>query len=199
MVKPSPKEDEIAQRNQKYAVNLQDDAQNEEAPKLTLSQRPSLFERLTNIPKKAPQIQYISIMPEGSFIGDYQILFNIPSNYDFVTLQTGQTECLTLSAKKFLKICQEFPSFHQFLCQRALQRRNFFRAEEEKLQDKIQKMMEGGLNLVETATKLQQKQKKLKQKTEDQKIMKEAREKTRMMKQKYMALEPIERPKFKAD
>ena len=42
---------------------------------------------------------------------------------------------MSISDKKFLEICEEFPAFHGFLCQRALTRRNYFKKIEKKLRE----------------------------------------------------------------
>eukprot|EP00347_Sterkiella_histriomuscorum_P000928 403373987 len=72
-------------------------------------------------------IECIAILPEGSFFGDYQILFNIASNYDFYTMNVGDTWLMSISAEQFLESCDDFPGYHQFISQRALLRRNHFR------------------------------------------------------------------------
>jgi hypothetical protein len=74
-----------------------------------------------------PGIECFAILPEGSFFGDYQILFNIPSNYDFFTMNVGETWLMSISAENFLESTDVFPDYLQFLQQRALLRRNHFK------------------------------------------------------------------------
>eukprot|EP00347_Sterkiella_histriomuscorum_P018225 403346317 len=64
--------------------------------------------------QKQSEDEIIAYLPDGSFFGDYQILFNLPSNFDFHS--NGQeTILMTISDKKFHKSCQNFPRFHNFL------------------------------------------------------------------------------------
>ncbi len=63
----------------------------------------------------------ISLLAKGSFFGDYQILLNLASSYDFIAYsRTEEIICMNIDAKKFLEICNEFPEFHTFLSSRGL-------------------------------------------------------------------------------
>lgn len=69
----------------------------------------------------------LTCLPSGSFFGDYQILFDLKSNYEFMSTVEDETWCMTVPKDEFIEICEEFPQFHAFLTQRALTRRNYFK------------------------------------------------------------------------
>ncbi len=47
----------------------------------------------------------VSILGEGSFFGDYQILLKLYSNFDYITSPEVETSCLSISENRFDKIC----------------------------------------------------------------------------------------------
>jgi hypothetical protein len=68
-------------------------------------------------------------LPEGSFFGDYQILLGLDAMVDYVanvdsihgTNTTDEdTWCMTISAKKFISLINQFPEFRSFLLTRGL-------------------------------------------------------------------------------
>ena len=78
----------------------------------------------------------ITTLVKGSFFGDYQILFGVPSNFEFVANYLWKnkreddekessyaTWLLTCEKKRFLKIMSNFPEFELFLRYRAELRR----------------------------------------------------------------------------
>ncbi len=55
----------------------------------------------------------ISILGEGSFFGDYQVLLSLFSNFDFISSHEHiETFCMSIKQSSFLEICDEFPKFH---------------------------------------------------------------------------------------
>ena len=51
----------------------------------------------------------LSMLPSGSFFGDYQILFELKSNYEFMSTVEDETWCMTIPREEFIEICEEFP------------------------------------------------------------------------------------------
>jgi len=49
-----------------------------------------------------PLQEELSELNTGSFFGDYQILFGLISNYNFVVDSEDEATCLTISKEKFL-------------------------------------------------------------------------------------------------
>lgn len=79
------------------------------------------------------QIQ-IAQLPEESFFGEIQILLDINANAHYVsTVGHGSTWCMSIPAKKFQRVCDQFPTFRGFLINRGILRRSFFRKVEREL------------------------------------------------------------------
>eukprot|EP00347_Sterkiella_histriomuscorum_P006194 403353701 len=138
-------------------------------------------------------VTYITILPLGSFFGDYQILFNLPSNYSFQSFSSYQTLCMTISAHKFLQICEQFPKFHSFLCQRALMRRNHFKMEEFKAKQNNLASRSRGRRLETEAEIIKVKSKKRAIEISN------ARDRNKLLDPSLLDLSFIETPKFKSD
>jgi len=69
----------------------------------------------------------LTVLPSGSFFGDYQVLFGLKSNFEFISHPDDETWLMTVPKDQFIEVCEEFPQFHAFLTQRALVRRNYFK------------------------------------------------------------------------
>jgi hypothetical protein len=68
----------------------------------------------------------LSVLPEGSFFGDYQILFGITSSTSYISLGKEPSQIMSIDKFKFLSICRETFKFKQFLTRRAYERRKYF-------------------------------------------------------------------------
>lgn len=88
----------------------------------------------------------ITDLNESSFFGEYQILLDIVSMYDYIACsdfrgreeeQPENTQLMTIEATKFTEICNEFPVFRSFLIQRGLQRRAFMKVKQRIIIDKL--------------------------------------------------------------
>ena len=71
----------------------------------------------------------IAKLSEESFFGDFQLLLNTLSEFNFIAtnkLIPNQTEnervtwCMTLAAKEFHEICEQFPATRAFMTVRAI-------------------------------------------------------------------------------
>lgn len=54
---------------------------------------------------------FLTVLPQGSYFGDYQIIFNLPSNLQYSSYGASETLIMSISSKKFLNICEQFPRF----------------------------------------------------------------------------------------
>jgi len=80
---------------------------------------------------------------EGSFFGDYQILFEMHSNFSYVADPSAKedTWCMSCNKDTFLMALVEFPNYQEFLTNRALMRRNHFKKTFLDLKDNYKKFM----------------------------------------------------------
>lgn len=82
-----------------------------------------------------PSFKYqIAKLPEESFFGDYQIILNIRSEFNFIATSPGknsnegaQTWCMTIDSQTFTEFLEQFPATQAFMTARAIQRRAYFR------------------------------------------------------------------------
>lgn len=100
---------------------------------------------------------------------------------------------MSISDKKFLAICDEFPRFHAFLSQRALMRRNHFRLIEMKIreQEKVTRIRRK-IMITEEAMNKETSKTKMKQ-------IANARDKTKLLNRGLLELSHLERPRYKGD
>lgn len=84
---------------------------------------------------------------KGSWIGDYEILYQVPINYDCEAatflkqkskLASKMMQVYELPAEDFYLICDMFPSYRQFLIKRSLQRKAYF---QQALKNNLQQFM----------------------------------------------------------
>lgn len=83
------------------------------------------------------KIFVIANLIEGSWFGDFNIFFNLTSQYQYVASaslpgnesseEIDQVRCLLCPAARLLSLCEEYPKVARFLYKRALIRRNYFR------------------------------------------------------------------------
>jgi len=79
----------------------------------------------------------VVMLREGSWYGDYNILFKLKSTFELVAkrfkgksitkLANDKIQIFSLKASKFLKICDEYPEFRRYCMMRANMRRAHFR------------------------------------------------------------------------
>ena len=84
------------------------------------------------------KVSVVELM-EGSWFGDYQILFNMKSNWDLIaktsskkmnegngSISKSKIQVYKLDSEKFLQICNEHSEFRRYLLCRANLRRGHF-------------------------------------------------------------------------
>jgi hypothetical protein len=54
-------------------------------------------------------------------------LFDLKSNYEFMSTVDDETWCMNINKDTFIEICEGFPKIHAYMMQRALMRRNYFK------------------------------------------------------------------------
>lgn len=67
------------------------------------------------------------LLPQYSFFGDYQLLYDLRSNIVFRTSQKfSKTKCMCVKRSVFIKLCEQFPHTAENLKMRSLERRSYF-------------------------------------------------------------------------